>query len=986
MISLDSEINRKGKLILARVPFRARARTVDHLGREQIADCPTAVSELWKNAYDAYARAIGLHIFDGEIPVAAVVDDGHGMSGNEFIERWLMLGTEAKAGDNEVPEEDRDGLSPRRRQGQKGIGRLSVAYLGPTTMVLTKRRGGPFVAALIDWRLFQNPYLALDDVQVPVEEFTKTDELSQVVSRLFDGLVDNVWGGSDDPIRRDRLEAAWRRFSDEERVRGEDCSADRIAGLALGGALEDRHVSVWPAWAGGSDCGTALFVFDVVRELRVWVEPGLPVDDPEVKEVRGKLRDTLTGFVDPFTQCDTAIKYEVVAHHGIRLSQIVSSDEVFDIHNLRDLEHVVEGSFNETGLFSGYVRAWGKDLGEVAIAPFRPPPPQGRGYVGAFDICFGTFEQEPKNSTHPADVIGRLKEQADRFGGLAVYRDGLRVQPYGRPEVDFFGMEERRSQHAGREFWADRRTFGRVAITRKDNPQLRDKAGREGFIDNQGAREFRLLVVELLRTLARRFFGTETEIRRAETAETRKRFAHAQEAEKKARGRRHSALRDSLKVNAEGLQRSLAAARQLLTELQAAGPQSLEAAAQRLDVLGAERAALALPPRPRKLVPSLEERYRAYRDDYAELTATLERARTCWTTLAEASRRESPADTIRSALGRHQKFITDATARWIRSIRDLLSAEEARWAEKVSEDNSRFYAIAAPLTQDVTEERTTLGAALSEMEGLRERIFGDLAREYEGYIRSLAALGEGIDLDEALGWAIDERTDLLYKIDQWQILAQLGITVEIIGHDLNENAAQVSRNLGRLPASARETEAYKLAETGFRSLVQRLEFLAPLRLSGPRLREPITGEAIEKYLREFFGRQFAERRVELMVTPAFKATTVVDYPHRIFPVFANLVNNALYWVTFGREKRIQLDRVGSKVYVADSGPGVDPDDIPELFHKIFFTRRVGGHGVGLYLSRISLEQGRHHIRYADPDEGILPGANFIIEFQNLQDG
>jgi signal transduction histidine kinase len=272
------------------------------------------------------------------------------------------------------------------------------------------------------------------------------------------------------------------------------------------------------------------------------------------------------------------------------------------------------------------------------------------------------------------------------------------------------------------------------------------------------------------------------------------------------------------------------------------------------------------------------------------------------------------------------------------------------------------------------------------MEALRERVFGDLAREYEGYIRSLAALGEGIDLDEALGWAMDERTDLLDKVDQWQILAQLGITVEIIGHDLHENAAQVSRNLGRLPGGARETEAYKLATTGFRSLVQRLEFLAPLRLSGPRLREPISGEAIDKYLREFFDRQFKERRVEFVATSAFKATTVVDYPHRIFPVFVNLVNNALYWVTSGTERKVQLDRIGAKVYVADSGPGVDPDDVPELFHRIFFTRRAGGHGVGLYLSRISLEQGRHHIRYADPDESILPGANFIIEFQNLQDG
>lgn len=971
---------------MALVPFRARARTVDHLGREQIADCPTAVSELWKNSYDAYARACGLHIFDGEIPVAAVIDDGHGMSADEFIERWLMLGTEAKAGDEEVPTEDRDGLPLRPRQGQKGIGRLSVAYLGPTALVLSKRSGGPFVAALIDWRLFQNPYLALDDVQVPVEEFTECDQLSQVVERLLEGLVGNVWGNSDDPDRRRRLEAAWRQFSAEERARGDECSSDRIAGLALDATLSERHVSAWPAWTGARDRGTALFVFDVVRELRVWVESGLPSEDPEVDEIRSKLRFTLTGFVDPFTELDDDFRYEVVAHRGAHASSIVSADNKFDLSHLRELEHTVEGKFDDEGLFTGRVRAWGKELGEITVPPPRPPPSTGRGHVGAFGICFGTFEQEPKNSTHTPEVIGRLKEQAERFSGLAVYRDGLRVQPYGRPEADFFRMEERRSLHAGREFWAHRRTFGRVAITRKENPQLRDKAGREGLIDNQAAREFRLLIVELLRTLARRYFGYESDIRPTETSETQARFKRAQEAEKRARTRRLSALREALKTKSEGLQASLTSAREIVTELEgSAGLESFEATAQLLDELRAQRAALALPPRPRKLPTSLEERYRAYRDDYAELTATIERANAYWTALAEANRREPPAEAVRSALGRHQKFITDATAHWMRSIRDLLSGEETRWSKKVDEDNARYYSLAAPLTQDFNERRLALGAVLSEMEALRESIFSDLAGDYEGYIRSLAALSEGVDLDEALGWATDERFDLVERVDQWQTLAQLGITVEIIGHDLTESAAQVSRNLSRLPATARETEAYKLANVGFRSLVQRLEFLTPLRFSGPRLREPISGEDIGKYLREFFERQIEERRVNLIVTPAFRDTTVVDYPHRVFPVFLNLVNNALYWVTFGAERTIQLDRVGPKVYVADSGPGVDPDDIPDLFQKIFFTRRVGGHGVGLYLSRISLQQGRHRIRYANPDERILPGANFIIEFHNLQD-
>ena len=76
------------------VIFQTRARTIDHLGRGQIADAPTAVSELWKNAYDAYAKDVSLHIFDGSPEAALVVDDGAGMSLETFRTRWLVIGTE----------------------------------------------------------------------------------------------------------------------------------------------------------------------------------------------------------------------------------------------------------------------------------------------------------------------------------------------------------------------------------------------------------------------------------------------------------------------------------------------------------------------------------------------------------------------------------------------------------------------------------------------------------------------------------------------------------------------------------------------------------------------------------------------------------------------------------------------------------------------------------------------------------------------------
>ena len=122
------------------VTFQTRARTIDHLGREQIADCPTAISELWKNAYDAYAKRVELHLFDSDTKVAAIFDDGHGMNRQEFETKWLTVGTESKTNGFEIPEKDRNGLPPRPKQGQKGIGRLSSAALGPLLLLISKRK------------------------------------------------------------------------------------------------------------------------------------------------------------------------------------------------------------------------------------------------------------------------------------------------------------------------------------------------------------------------------------------------------------------------------------------------------------------------------------------------------------------------------------------------------------------------------------------------------------------------------------------------------------------------------------------------------------------------------------------------------------------------------------------------------------------------------------------------------------------------------
>ena len=75
--------------------FKTRARTVDMLGRQQIANVSTAISELFKNAHDAYADHAEVDYFKTD-NLLVIRDNGVGMTPDEFENRWLVLGTESK--------------------------------------------------------------------------------------------------------------------------------------------------------------------------------------------------------------------------------------------------------------------------------------------------------------------------------------------------------------------------------------------------------------------------------------------------------------------------------------------------------------------------------------------------------------------------------------------------------------------------------------------------------------------------------------------------------------------------------------------------------------------------------------------------------------------------------------------------------------------------------------------------------------------------
>ncbi|MGK5065084.1 ATP-binding protein [Janthinobacterium sp. LB3P112] len=984
------------------VSFRTRARTIDHLGREQIADCPTAISELWKNAYDAYASNVSLHIFDAISPVAAIMDDGHGMSKHDFVEKWLVVGTESKTANKVTEEIDRNGLRSRPKQGQKGIGRLSSAFLGPLLLVVSKRRDTQWTAALVDWRLFENPFLYLHDIEVPLVEFESKEEIFAQFPGMLERLRVNLVGKADDEGHQLRVQAAWSSFDKLERESNRPLTSAAIKKCIAEFVLEPRFLEQWDVWKGTRPTGTLLLVSDITFDLEAQLSTRIhPEDADAAKQSKDRLFQTLSNFTDPFINEEyeknnpIEFSYSVIAwEKGIR-TPIISGSREFDYRDLEDLEHVVEGEVDESGCFRGRVKAFGIWLdGVVTIPPKGQVSNRDNSKVGKFQIHLGTFQQDGSSSSHPPAIHKRLLEQAGKYAGLMVYRDSLRVMPYGREDNDFFEIEKRRTLHAGRYFWSNRRTFGRVSISRENNFNLKDKAGREGLIDNKAAKIFRDLVENILIKSAFDYFGSNSDLQAQYLPDIKE--LRAREKAEATRSKQRATKRKHFRTKLRRLGPELVTLFDDVDELESRISQSELSVEQdilefrdELRGLKNQTKDFSLGEAPKNM-SGMEDEYFEYRSRQKKISEAIQNIEQRLAFSLQAAVPKAPRDIAFSDLSSHAAYLQSRLRKWQKEARSLLESEERRIASIYEEQSKRYHSRTLALLDDVEFERVSLSIALKKLEDEREEADLENSDIFEPYIGALRSLNENIDLDALAAYSLDKVDELREEIERLHSLAQLGITVEIIGHEIEGLDLSIRSGLDELPRDVQKTEAFGTIRAAHDALSDRLHFLSPLKLSGPKFKTDLRGTDIIKYIRRFFGGHLEENGVVLSATSKFEEFSIYEQPSRIFPVFLNLINNALYWVrqVSGGTNEILLDARGNSVIISDSGPGVDENDQKHLF-SLFFTRKIrGGRGVGLYLSRANLAAGGHTIRYANSDEikDVLLGANFVIEFKGARNG
>jgi signal transduction histidine kinase len=141
--------------------FRVSPAVLGPLGAEQLQDPALAILELIKNAWDADATRVAVSVDQQVLPGSiTVVDNGHGMSQTDFVDRWLVIGASYKRG-----EQKSEGQRPLI--GEKGLGRLASFALGSSITIKSARHGETGFSAGVNWESLRTA-ASLEDYEVSV--------------------------------------------------------------------------------------------------------------------------------------------------------------------------------------------------------------------------------------------------------------------------------------------------------------------------------------------------------------------------------------------------------------------------------------------------------------------------------------------------------------------------------------------------------------------------------------------------------------------------------------------------------------------------------------------------------------------------------------------------------------------------------------------------------------------------------------------------
>jgi two-component system NtrC family sensor kinase len=260
----------------------------------------------------------------------------------------------------------------------------------------------------------------------------------------------------------------------------------------------------------------------------------------------------------------------------------------------------------------------------------------------------------------------------------------------------------------------------------------------------------------------------------------------------------------------------------------------------------------------------------------------------------------------------------------------------------------------------------------------------DQVRQFNQDLQSRVteATNELANRNEALRRANEQLFDLQRQIGRTQRLSAIGQMTATFAHEIGTPLNSISIHLQLLARSPGLTEQdrQRLAtiDGQIRRLVQTVQERLVLTGGAVRRQEPTDLNDIVRSITDLMSPVLAAKGIECDVAADSVHPKIRADGHQIQEVLLNLLTNAVDAMPTGGTLRIgtELESDAVLLRIADSGPGIPPEDCERIFEPFFTTKEPGkGSGLGLAVCRQIVQAHRGTIEATETPGG---GATFEI--------
>jgi len=239
-------------------------------------------------------------------------------------------------------------------------------------------------------------------------------------------------------------------------------------------------------------------------------------DETKISELRVALSRLLNPIVPT---ADFLISISLPDGFGKSISGLIERPETLNRPN-----YCIKGSVTEDGLPKDIVffsKMKGQE--ETLSLPenlFTTNKPYS---VGPFDFEFKIWNRDSEDllslASETNSIVKNVKKDLDDLCGISIYRDNIRVLPYGNHNNDWVRLDMRRVNNPTLRL-SNNQIVGYISIGLDTNPFLKDQSNREGIVESEAFEDLKECIKIILNEVEQRRYSERP--RENQTKETKK--------------------------------------------------------------------------------------------------------------------------------------------------------------------------------------------------------------------------------------------------------------------------------------------------------------------------------------------------------------------------------------------------------------------------------------------------------------------------------